>query len=318
MYDVKMNEKEQILDIIKNQRINFHRTIKKDEKLSEWVENNKLSNYDKYAQEIYSALYQEKQELCKHNKLPDFKGMQKGWRFCGHSSTCLCYRKWNSQHSSESYTEKSDDEKEVINKKREQTILDMTNGQHTNVMQISKVKQDFIESYQEKTGYNWPFQNPDVIDKISNTIEEMYGEGITNPSKSDEVKSKISISNKNKSEQEKKSIRKKKIHSRVLNGISVSEDQKEPFELYTQNVRAFSEISYRLHYYEINPNKFDRKEYHLDHIYSIFEGFKNNIPPYIIAHHTNLRMLKSTENISKNIRCDKTQEKLFEDFFSNR
>lgn len=53
---------------------------------------------------------------------------------------------------------------------------------------------------------------------------------------------------------------------------------------------------------------------HLDHIYSISEGFKNNIPPYVIGHWTNLRLLPKIENSSKGARCAKTIDELFTDF----
>lgn len=53
---------------------------------------------------------------------------------------------------------------------------------------------------------------------------------------------------------------------------------------------------------------------HLDHIYSISEGFKNNIPPYVIGHWSNLRLLPKIENSSKGARCAKTIDELFTDF----
>ena len=53
---------------------------------------------------------------------------------------------------------------------------------------------------------------------------------------------------------------------------------------------------------------------HLDHVYSIAEGFKNNIPPYVIGHWSNLRLLPKIENSSKGARCDKPVDELFADF----
>ena len=40
-------------------------------------------------------------------------------------------------------------------------------------------------------------------------------------------------------------------------------------------------------------------DYQLDHMISVSYGFKNNIPPERIAHHTNLQMLPACENQSK-------------------
>lgn len=42
----------------------------------------------------------------------------------------------------------------------------------------------------------------------------------------------------------------------------------------------------------------------------------NKPDTYIIGHWTNLRMIEKTENYSKGMRCDKTQDQLFNDFFS--
>ena len=52
---------------------------------------------------------------------------------------------------------------------------------------------------------------------------------------------------------------------------------------------------------------------HLDHVFSIKEGFLNDIDPQIIAHVTNLKIIKSFDNCSKGSKCDKTIDQLFED-----
>lgn len=56
------------------------------------------------------------------------------------------------------------------------------------------------------------------------------------------------------------------------------------------------------------------KDYHIDHIYSIKEGFENNISPEIIGSIVNLRMLTKIENSKKGKRCDMTKEELLEKF----
>jgi len=50
----------------------------------------------------------------------------------------------------------------------------------------------------------------------------------------------------------------------------------------------------------------------LDHMYSISDGFKNNIPPYIIGHINNLVMIPALENIKKNNRSSISKTELFE------
>ena len=87
-------------------------------------------------------------------------------------------------------------------------------------------------------------------------------------------------------------------------------------QLYYDRVTYFTRLSWKEEFDKINPTKLNRSEVDLDHIYSIQQGFRDSIPPYIIGHWTNLRMLEKTENYSKGMRCDKTQEQLFNDFFS--
>lgn len=48
--------------------------------------------------------------------------------------------------------------------------------------------------------------------------------------------------------------------------------------------------------------------YHLDHKFSVSEGFKNNIPPYIIGNICNLEMITSINNLVKNRKCSITKE----------
>lgn len=85
--------------------------------------------------------------------------------------------------------------------------------------------------------------------------------------------------------------------------------------LYYDAVWRFTEQNWKEHFDQINPHRLDRSQNALDHIYSIQQGFRDNIPPYIIGHWTNLRVIPMVENSLKGMRCDKSQEKLFEDFF---
>jgi hypothetical protein len=81
---------------------------------------------------------------------------------------------------------------------------------------------------------------------------------------------------------------------------------KDGFELYRYLVRRESEITYSKYKDVINPNNLKRglTDYHLDHIYSIYDGFKNNIPVYIISSVENLRILRYDENIRKGCRSE--------------
>ena len=62
---------------------------------------------------------------------------------------------------------------------------------------------------------------------------------------------------------------------------------------------------------------FDKRgitSYHVDHKFSIFEGFKRGILPSIIGDISNLEMLPYKDNTSKGKNCSKTEEQLFNDY----
>lgn len=52
----------------------------------------------------------------------------------------------------------------------------------------------------------------------------------------------------------------------------------------------------------------------LDHIYSIKQGFLEDIDPEIVGHWTNLSIVDEKYNMSKQSRCDKDKVKLIEDY----
>lgn len=100
----------------------------------------------------------------------------------------------------------------------------------------------------------------------------------------------------------------------IKNGATPKENR-DCRRLYYDEVKRTTKNSWNEHFDKINPNRLNRSKVHLDHIFSIQQGFINNIPPYIISHWTNLRMLESSENSKKGMRCDKTLEQLYDDFF---
>ena len=57
--------------------------------------------------------------------------------------------------------------------------------------------------------------------------------------------------------------------------------------------------------------------YHLDHKFSVIEGFKQNIPPYIIGHINNLEMLIGRNNLVKNRKCSIDKDVLIDSILGN-
>jgi hypothetical protein len=111
------------------------------------------------------------------------------------------------------------------------------------------------------------------------------------------------------------SIRKKISNRQIENGAT-PKHLRQARDLYYEQVRYYTEQSWKLQFDKINPTRLNRSEYDLDHIYSKQQGFRDCIPPYIIGHYTNLQMLPKKDNYSKGMRCDKTKSQLFEDAFA--
>lgn len=104
----------------------------------------------------------------------------------------------------------------------------------------------------------------------------------------------------------------------IANGCTPRELRDERRQYYDK-VWEYTDRSWYEHYHDINPGGLVRSpELHLDHIYSIQQGFMNGIAPEIIGHYTNLRLLSRDENSSKRHRCDKTIEQLYEDYEQSR
>jgi hypothetical protein len=105
-----------------------------------------------------------------------------------------------------------------------------------------------------------------------------------------------------------------KIYQRAVKRGCTPREERSLRRLYYDAVWKITEASWRNHFDEINPARLNRTYNALDHIYSIQQGFRDSIPPYIIGHYTNLRVISLSENGIKGMRCDKTKQELFEDF----
>jgi hypothetical protein len=95
-------------------------------------------------------------------------------------------------------------------------------------------------------------------------------------------------------------------------GLKLSEDEIIKFEKYQKQVRALTAKTYRMFKSVINPNnlKNSKDGYHIDHKYSIYEGFKSNVDVKIISSKENLQMLSSFDNLSKSTNCSITLDDL--------
>ena len=103
----------------------------------------------------------------------------------------------------------------------------------------------------------------------------------------------------------------KAVETGIKNGNILPRELKDDFIHYCDLVYTLSNTNYGMYYDYINPTNIKRGfEFHLDHIYSKRDGFKNNIPIWIVSHPCNLQMLKGTENMSKNFNSHHSLEEL--------
>ena len=110
-----------------------------------------------------------------------------------------------------------------------------------------------------------------------------------------------------------------RLHVRKTNiasGKWICDSKKSDFKLYSHLCRKYTKNN------NLNELKnfhlrgaVEKNGYHLDHIFSISEGFKNNISPWIVGSLINLRMIPAKENIAKNAKSDISIEELFYKYF---
>ncbi len=98
----------------------------------------------------------------------------------------------------------------------------------------------------------------------------------------------------------------KRIATGIENGKMIASSNKSKFGVYCNLVWRQTEYNYKVYRNYINPSDLERKnkKYALDHIFSVQQGFMQNIAPEIISHPCNLRIMDWVENSRKNTRCD--------------
>jgi len=88
--------------------------------------------------------------------------------------------------------------------------------------------------------------------------------------------------------------------AKVQNGSAMDPALKDSWKLYEDAVDRVTRESWIYHHDLINPENLPRGSlYELDHKFSKSEGFKNNVPPEIIGHPSNLEMIDRSENRKK-------------------
>lgn len=88
--------------------------------------------------------------------------------------------------------------------------------------------------------------------------------------------------------------------------LNLTDEEMDDINKYKKQARALTAKTYKKYKSVINPNNLPigRGKYHIDHKYSLHEGYKNNVNVKIISSKENLQIISEYENLSKQQRCD--------------
>lgn len=136
-----------------------------------------------------------------------------------------------------------------------------------------------------------------IKEKRKTVLQERYG--VDNPSHIAEVKQKIS----SKANSRWQKIRQNKSYNHE--GLT--------YDQYRHRVQQYSDTQYHLHKARLDPENLRSKHFHLDHIYSVFEAWMNDVPINVVGDVSNLRMLSDKENYEKHKTSHKSLQQLYED-----
>jgi hypothetical protein len=96
--------------------------------------------------------------------------------------------------------------------------------------------------------------------------------------------------------------------------LNLSKEDMLIIKNYYRIVRSMTKKTYKQYKNIINPNnlKISFNTYHIDHKFSVAEGFRNNLPPEILSAKENLQILTQHNNLSKQDKCSITLDELIE------
>jgi hypothetical protein len=169
--------------------------------------------------------------------------------------------------------------KEIIEKiKNKMFEIDSETG--LTIIETSKLKRE--TTYLERYGFKHYFQTDEFKEKYKNKMLEKYG-----------------YENYFQTDIFLNSIGKKRI------------ENKSDFQKYSNKIRFLTEKTFNSNFDIICHLFFRGKEYHLDHIYSIYDGFINSVDPLIMSSIVNLQLLPKKTNLEKSSNSWQTIDELY-------
>lgn len=91
----------------------------------------------------------------------------------------------------------------------------------------------------------------------------------------------------------------------------------EEYSFYKLLVSRVSEINLKLYGKDLHLIESRGKQMHLDHMYSVYQGFIEKVSPYVIGFIGNLEFLSAKENCSKQLKCSQSLEQLLNKINNN-
>ena len=90
-------------------------------------------------------------------------------------------------------------------------------------------------------------------------------------------------------------------------------NNKSDYEIYSGKVWSETHKSVKQNKKKIKNIILRSKKFHLDHKYSICNGFQNNVDPKIVGHWKNLEIIECKKNLKKFNRCSISLDKLLQE-----
>jgi len=161
-----MDQKAEILQLIKDKPRHYVKIIKNNPLLFQWVNNHTLVTTSNFAEAVYSAVTHES-NTCSYNMQKKFKSFKDGYTGCGPAKQCRCVRDAVSKKVKLTKLAYSADKKEEIQQKREQTNINIHGVK--NVGQLAKAKENHRQFYSDSVSVQH------VVQQVQQTKLEKYG-----------------------------------------------------------------------------------------------------------------------------------------------
>jgi len=204
--------------------------------------------------------------------------------------------------------------KEFLEKK-EKTFFERYGGRPKTSDETKRKRKDTnIERY----GFDESMRSPDIKKKYKNTILERYGVESNMHLLEVREKCKKTMLERYGAEYSalSKELLEKAKQTRIKNGAQVPDELLSLYSIYKRKVFHFTHKAKKIKFKKEELSKRGKSgmdgALQIDHIYSIFEGFINNISPEIIGHPANLQLTTWEYNDDKKSKSDITLNELYE------